>query len=216
MIRVLIVDDQDIVREGLRVVLGASPQIEVVGVAADGAAAVEQAAALRPDVTLMDLKMPLMDGVQATQAIRQRTPEVAVIVLTTYDEDTWILDAIRAGAAGYLLKDTSSASLVAAIEGVVAGRTHIDPAVAARLFSFVRTGVPARSAVVDQLSERELGVLRLLASGLSNSAIGDRLGLAEGTVRNHVTSIFAKLGVADRAQATALAWRYGLVTPDGG
>jgi two-component system, NarL family, response regulator LiaR len=214
MIRVLIVDDQAIVSEGLRVVLGASPAIAVVGVANDGAAAVEQAEALRPDLVLMDLKMPHMNGVEATRLIKERLPATVVLVLTTYDEDAWILDAIRAGAAGYLLKDASRERLVQAIEDAAAGKTVIEPQVAERLFAFVRHGAPARSTVAEQLSERERGVLRLLATGLSNAEIGERLGLAEGTVRNNVSAIFAKLGVADRAQATALAWRYGLVGSD--
>jgi len=214
MIRVLIVDDQAIVSEGLRVVLGASPAITVVGVASDGADAVTQADTLRPDLVLMDLKMPHMNGVEATRLIKERLPATIVLVLTTYDEDAWILDAIRAGAAGYLLKDASRERLVQAVEDAAAGKTEIEPQVAERLFAFVRHGAPAHSTVAEQLSERERGVLRLLATGLTNAEIGERLGLAEGTVRNNVSAIFAKLGVADRAQATALAWRYGLVGGD--
>jgi DNA-binding NarL/FixJ family response regulator len=214
VIRALIVDDQVIVCEGLRVVLNASGTLQVVGVAHDGAQALAQAAALQPDVVLMDLNMPVMNGVQATRALRKRFPALPVVVLTTYDDDTWVVDAIRAGAAGYLLKDTGPRELVAAIEGAVAGRTPVDPAVAAKLFTYVRQGAPPDAAVAAQLSQRERAILRLLASGLTNAAIADRLALAEGTVRNHVTTIFAKLDVADRAQATALAWRSGLVTPD--
>ena len=135
-----------------------------------------------------------------------------VLVLTTYDEDEWVIDAIRAGAAGYLLKDSGAQELAAAIEGTAAGRTHLDPSVAATLFSVVREGAPPNAEPASLLSERE--ILQLLASGLTNAGIAERLGLAEGTVRNHVTSILGKLGVDDRAQATALAWRYGLVTPD--
>jgi len=215
MIRVLIVDDQEIVCEGLQVVLSASPNIEVVGTAHDGAQGVEKVAALQPDVVLMDLKMPGMNGVQATHVIKREYPSTAVLVLTTYDQDEWVVDAIRAGANGYLLKDTGREQIVAAIEGVIAGHTPVDPAVAEKLFKFVRSGVPAQSVVVDTLSEREMSVLRLLASGLTNAAIADRLHLSEGTVRNHVTGILSKLDVTDRAQATALAWRYGLVHADG-
>ena len=211
MIRVLIVDDQRIISEGLRVVLGASDAVQVVGTAADGAEAVTLALALRPELVLMDLNMPLMNGIQATEALRAQLPEVPVLVLTTYDDDDWVLDAVRAGAAGYLLKDASPDALVAAIEGVIAGRTPVDPAVAERLFTYVRQGAPPRASAVAQLSEREREVLRLLASGLTNPAIADRLALAEGTVRNHLSAIFAKIDVADRAQATAYAWRYGLV-----
>jgi DNA-binding NarL/FixJ family response regulator len=215
MIRVLLVDDQEIVCEGLRVVLSASPHISVVGVAHDGAAAVAAAAALRPDLVLMDLKMPVMNGVQATRAIISQHPEIAVLVLTTYADDAWVLDAVRAGATGYLLKDSGRESLLAAIEGTIAGKTYVDPAIAQHLLSFVRHGAPPKSSIVADLTARELEILRLLAGGLSNAAIADRLSLAEGTVRNHVTNIFAKLDVNDRAQATALAWRYGLVIPDG-
>jgi two-component system, NarL family, response regulator LiaR len=216
MIHVLIVDDQEIVCEGLHVVLSASPNIEVVGIAYDGAEAVEKVTALHPDLVLMDLKMPGMNGVQATHIIKQEHPATAVLVLTTYDQDEWVVDAIRAGANGYLLKDTGREDIVAAIEGVIAGRTPVDPAVAEKLFQYVRSGVPSQSSVADLLSEREKSVLRLLATGLTNAGIADRLHLSEGTVRNHVTNILAKLNVTDRAQATALAWRYGLVHPEAG
>lgn len=210
-IRVLIADDQAIVCAGLKVVLDASARVRVVGSAADGAEALRQAEVLRPDVVLMDLKMPGMNGVEATRALRERFPEIAVLVLTTYDDDEWVVDAIRAGAAGYLLKDAGSAEIVAAIEGTAAGRTHVDPAVAAKLFTYVRQGPPPSRALLERLSARERAILRLLASGLTNGAIGERLALAEGTVRNHVSMILAKLEVADRAQATAIAWRSGLV-----
>ena len=215
MIRVLIVDDQEIVCEGLHVVLSANPNIEVVAMAHDGARAVELVESLHPDLVLMDLKMPLMNGVQATHAIKEQYPETAVLILTTYDEDEWVVDAIRAGANGYLLKDTGREEVVAAIEGVIAGKTPIDPSVAEKLYKYVRYGVPSQSNIGELLSEREAGVLRLLATGLTNAAIADRLHLSEGTVRNHVTNILAKLNVTDRAQATALAWRYGLVQADG-
>lgn len=194
--------------------LSASPVIDVVGVAANGAEALEQVEKLRPDLVLMDLKMPVMNGVQATRTIMAQFRLTAVLILTTYDDDVWVLDAIRAGAKGYLLKDTGREALLAAIEGTVAGKTHIDPAVADKLFQFVRHGSPSSSTIAEQLSQREREVLRLLASGLTNAAIADRLFLAEGTVRNHVTTILAKLDVDDRAQATAIAWRYGLVLPE--
>ena len=216
MIRVLIVDDQVIVCEGLRVILNASLQIEVVGVAYDGVQALEQVSALQPDVVLMDLKMPVMNGIHATHAIREQYPHVAVLVLTTYDDDEWIIDAIRAGASGYLLKEASREDLVAAIKGTAVGRTYVDSAVVEKLVTYVRQGpgVPLRSTFAERFSEREREVLQLLANGLTNAAIGEQLSLAEGTVRNHVTTILAKLNVTDRAQATALAWRYGLVTPN--
>jgi DNA-binding NarL/FixJ family response regulator len=212
MIRVLLVDDQVIVCEGLKVVINASPNVEVVGMAHDGEQALKMVAALRPDLVLMDLKMPGMNGVHATRAIRASYPDIPVLVLTTYDDDEWVVDAFRAGAAGYLLKDSRREDIVAAIEGTVAGKTHVDPAVAAKLFTYMRLGTPPGApggSLAKLLSERE--ILRLLASGLTNAAIDEGLGLADGTVRNQVTIIFAKLEVSDRAQATAVAWRYGLV-----
>jgi DNA-binding NarL/FixJ family response regulator len=213
-IRILIVDDQEIVAEGLKVVLDASPNLTVVGIANDGAQAIELVESLSPNLVLMDLKMPVMNGVQATRALHEKAPELPVVILTTYDADEWVVDAIRAGAAGYLLKDSGRDDIVAAIEGTIAGKAHIDPTVAQKLFTFVQYGAPPSRELTEILTDRERKILRLLASGLTNAAIADRLALAEGTVRNHVTSILAKLDVTDRAQATALAWRYGLVTPD--
>jgi len=209
----LVVDDQVVVSEGLRVLLNASPNIEVIDVANNGRDAVNMTRQLTPDIVLMDLKMPEMNGIQATKAITERHPNIPVLILTTYDDDEWVLEAVRAGAKGYLLKDSDRNDIIAAIEGTIAGKTHIDPAVAQKLFTFIKDGTPANAEFVDTLSERELSVLRLLANGMTNAAIADRLFLAEGTVRNHVSSILAKLGVTDRAQATALAWRYGLITP---
>lgn len=213
MIRVLLVDDQAIVCEGLRVVLNASATVRVVGVAHHGEQALAQLPSLMPDLVLMDLKMPVMNGVRTTALIRERYPALPVLVLTTYDEDEWVVDAIRAGAVGYLLKDIDSIDLIAAIEGTVQGRTQVDPAVAEKLFDYVRRGPQPNSALTQQLTEREQHILRLLASGLTNAAIADRLSLAEGTVRNHITIVFSKLQVSDRAQATAIAWREGLVNP---
>ncbi|MEM6284469.1 MAG: response regulator transcription factor [Chloroflexota bacterium] len=211
MIRVVLVDDQSIVTEGLRVILNAAPSVDVVGTARDGITALDVVTQLRPDVVLMDLKMPGMNGIHATRQLKVTYPEIAVIVLTTYDEDEWVVDAIRAGANGYLLKDTESEALIAAIEGVVSGRNPVAPGVAEKLFSYIQFGVPSQPAFLDDLTPRELDVLRLLASGLSNSAIGERLHLAEGTIKNHVTNIFGKLDVMDRAQATAFAWQNGIM-----
>ncbi len=211
MVRLVICDDQVIVCEGLRAILGSSPGIEIVGVAHDGAEALDIVAHSRPDVVLMDLKMPGMHGVQATRAIRDRFPDVRVLVLTTYDADEWVLDAIRAGASGYLLKDTPRDELVAAIEGTAAGRVYVDPAVAGKLLSQVaRTTPPVGTTLAEDLSQRELDVLRLLARGLCNADIAERLYLSEGTVRNYVSAVLAKLGVADRTQAAVLALRHGL------
>ena len=211
MIKVIVVDDQVMVCKGLKMVLEASQTIEVIGMAHNGAEALELLQVQPPDVVMMDLKMPVMNGIQATGRIVTQFPDIPVLILTTYDEDDWVVDAIRAGAAGYMLKDSSTEELIAAVEGVVAGRTPVDTAVAEKLFAYVRFGVPTKSHLAELLTEREKQVLSLLASGLSNGAIGDNLHLAEGTIRNQVTTIFAKLEVTDRAQATALAWRYGLV-----
>ncbi len=217
MIRVLICDDQQVVCEGLRAILTTVPGIDVVGLAHDGAEALELASATRPDVVLMDLKMPVVNGVQATREIRARLPEVRVLVLTTYDADEWVFDAIRAGAAGYLLKDSPRAALVAAVEGTAAGKTYVDPSVAGRLFAHVAGGAPIpTSPLLDALTDRERQILGLLGRGLSNAGIAEHLHVAEGTVRNHVSAILSKLDVADRTQAALLALRLGLVEPDGG
>jgi len=213
MIRVLICDDQWLVCEGLAAILGTDPEIEVVGVAHDGAEALEMIPKAQPDVVLMDLKMPGMNGVQATREIGEQYPRVRVLVLTTYVADEWVFDAIRSGAAGYLLKGTPRESLIAAVKGTAAGSTHVDPAVAGMLFKQItREGAPAaKTAIVEALSSREMEVLQLLARGFSNSEIARRIYLSEGTVRNYVSSILAKLEVSDRTQAAILALRYGLV-----
>jgi two-component system, NarL family, response regulator LiaR len=211
MIRILVCDDQVVVCEGLRAILGTVAGLEVVGVAHDGAEALGLIAALHPNIVLMDLKMPVMNGIQATREIRTRFPEVRVLVLTTYDLDEWIFDAVRSGAAGYLLKDTPRDMLVAAIQGTAAGKTYVDPVVAGRLLAAVRHEATAPDAeLVRLLSERELEVLRLVAHGLNNAEIAAKLFLSEGTVRNYVSAILAKLGAADRTQAAILALRAGL------
>ncbi len=213
MIRVLICDDQWIVCEGLEAILASEPDIEVVGVAHDGAEAVERVAFTAPDVVLMDLRMPVMNGIHATREIVQRHPQVKVLVLTTYDADEWVLDAIRSGAAGYLLKGSPREELVAAIRGTAAGATHIDPSVAGKLFAEIarRPATPTPSVALPALTERETDVLKLIARGLSNDEIASTLFLSRGTVRNYVSAILSKLGVADRTQAAVLALRYGLV-----
>jgi len=211
-IRVLICDDQMVVRMGLRAILSTAPGIEVVGEARDGSEALALVETTSPDVVLMDLKMPVSNGVEATAAIRERHPGVGVLVLTTYDADEWVFDAIRAGASGYLLKDTPREGLVKAIEGTAAGETHVDPAVAGKLFRQVARGpAPAATALAASLSPREREVLALLARGLNNADIARRLYLSEGTVRNYVSAILSKLDVSDRTQAAVLALRHGLV-----
>jgi DNA-binding NarL/FixJ family response regulator len=211
MISVLICDDQDVIREGLQAMLKSAPDIKVVGAAADGMEAIEKAAALRPDVVLMDLKMPVMSGVQATRRLHDEHPNLRVLVLTTYDADQWVFDAIRAGASGYLLKDTPAEQIIEAIRGTATGRAHLDPSVAGKVLACVAGNRPAPAAgIFVSLSERERDVLRLLARGLSNASIAKRLCLSEGTIRNHLTAIFAKLDVTDRTQAAVLALRCGL------
>jgi len=211
MIRILLCDDQDLVCEGLKAILGTDPGLEVVGVANDGAEAVEMIPQTKPDVVLMDLKMPGMNGIHATRTIHLQYPEVVVLVLTTYDADNWVFDAIRAGACGYLLKDTPRERLIAAIKEAAAGKTPVDPDIAGKLFTHVRQGtsVPDTS-IASLLNEREKEVLGLLGKGLSNAEIAELIYLSEGTVRNYVSSIFDKLGVADRTQAAILAIRSGL------
>jgi DNA-binding NarL/FixJ family response regulator len=209
--KVIICDDQAIVRDGLELLLNLERDIEVVGLAQDGAEAVELVAQHRPDLILMDLKMPGMNGIEATRQIRTHYPEVKVLVLTTYDDDEWVFDAIRAGAAGYLLKDTPRVEVIKAVRGTVAGQSFVDPQVTGKLLQQVASQQehPA-THITDKLTEREEDVLRLLARGLTNADIAARLYLSEGTVRNHISAILAKLGVADRTQAAVIAIQHGL------
>ncbi len=216
-INVLICDDQVIVSEGLQLILESDPDIKVVGIASDGAQAIEMLPQVQPNLVLMDLKMPGMNGVQATYAINRDYPDIPVLVLTTFDADEWVFDAIRSGARGYLLKDTPRDRLLEAVKDTVAGKTHIDPSIAGKLLSEVAK--PGGSPHVDTqldvgLSEREKEILRLIAHGLGNSDIAARLFLSEGTVRNYVSSIFGKLDVSDRTQAAVKALRYGLADLD--
>lgn len=216
MIRVLICDDQTVVREGLAAILSTDPEIEVVGLASNGHEALELMQDADPDVVLMDLKMPVMNGVQATQHLRRAHPEVNVLILTTYADDQWVLDAVRAGAAGYLLKDTRRGALLDAIKGTVGGKTYLDPAIAGKLTQQVVSGAaPAQraEAQLDPFTEREQEVLNLLAQGHSNPEIADRLHLARGTVRNYVSAILQKLGVSDRTQAAVVAVQRGMIEP---
>ena len=211
-IRVVICDDQDLVREGLRAILSTASGIEVVGEASNGVDVLDVVASQQPDVVLMDLKMPGGSGVQATRAIVDRHPTVRVLVLTTYAAPEMVLDAIRTGAAGYLLKDTTRERLIEAIRGTAAGGTHVDPSVAGQLFDRVVRG-PAADTTTDigaDLTEREREVLTLLGRGLSNADIAAQLFLSEGTVRNYVSAVLSKLGVTDRTQAAVLAVRHGL------
>lgn len=212
MIKILICDDQVIVCEGLSKILGSNPDIEVVGVAHDGLEALALIPQVRPEVVLMDLKMPLMNGIVATRKIRQQYPNIYVLVLTTYDDDEWLFDALHSGAAGYLLKDTPPAELIASIKGTALGKTYLDPNVAGKvLLNYNHHTASQKPPSNFQFSERERDVLKLLAEGLSNVDIAHQLYLTEGTVRNYTSDIFKKLGVSDRTQAAIAAIRYGLV-----
>jgi NarL family two-component system response regulator LiaR len=205
-IRILIADDHEVVRNGIRVSLSVDPELEVVGEAADGAEAVRLAHRLRPDLVLMDLLMPELDGIAATQVIRRELPDTEVMALTSVLEDASVVDAVRAGAIGYLLKDTRAAELRRAIKAAAAGQVQLSPSAAARLMREVKA--PERP---EALSERELDVLRLLARGLANKEISRDLGIAEKTVKTHVSSILGKLGVQSRTQAALYAGRVGVV-----
>jgi NarL family two-component system response regulator LiaR len=208
-IRVLLVDDHAVVREGLRTYLGLHDDLEVVGEAADGAEAVRVASELRPDVVLMDLMMPVLDGVGAMRALREQLPETRVIALTSFTDEATLLPALQAGAAGYLLKNVQPAELHRAIVAAHAGEALLDPAVAARLLEAIAQ--PAGMAAPERLTPREREVLGLLGRGLSNKRIARELGVAEKTVKTHVGHVLAKLGVTDRTQAALLAVREGLV-----
>lgn len=210
-VRLVLVDDHPVVRRGLRALLDTIDEVEVVGEAADGEAAVREAQLLHPDVILMDIRLPVLDGVEATRRISAAVPEVAVLVLTMYDDDATVLTAMRAGARGYLLKGAEQDEIVAAIRAVAAGQVIYGPGVAARMLSLF--AAPAASTVpFPELTEREREILTLLASGLRNAAIAKQLFLSPKTVSNNLTAIFAKLRVADRSAAIIRARDEGLVT----
>jgi DNA-binding NarL/FixJ family response regulator len=214
-VRVLLVDDQALFREALSTLLEVRPEIEVVGEAGDGDAALRRTADLRPDVVLMDLHMPVLDGIAATRRLRVEHPDVRVLALTTFDDDEDVFAALRAGAVGYLLKDVSGDRLVEALLAAARGESVLQPSVAARVlarFAQLPDDAPHRpQPLVVPLSERELGVLRLLAEGGSNREIAGALFLAEGTVKNHVTNVLAKLGARDRTQAALRARALDLI-----
>jgi DNA-binding NarL/FixJ family response regulator len=220
-VRVLLVDDQGLFREGLRTILSTHAAIEVVGEASNGEEALRVAAATRPDVVLMDLKMPVLDGPSATRALREARPECKVIALTTFDDDEWVFEGLRAGAVGYLLKDTPSARIVEAIQAAARGASPLEPAVAAKVLAELarlsERGDAARDrakapepAAGHGLSDREVEVLRLVVSGAANKEIAATLRVTEGTVKNHLTSVFSKLGVQDRTQAALRARALGI------
>jgi DNA-binding NarL/FixJ family response regulator len=225
-IRVLLVEDQRILREGLRTILDLEPDIEVVGEAGNGKDGVDSAQTLAPDVVLMDLKMPVMDGVEATRRILAARPETRVVVLTTYDHDSLVLEALRAGAMGYLLKDDPADEMIRAIHLARRGESLLQPAVAAKLLAAFQgtastaapTAMPSDAWIpapqmpgADGLTERERQVLQLVAEGASNLQIARRLHLAEGTVKNHISLIMDKLGAGNRTQAVSIARRQRLI-----
>ncbi|OZD60291.1 DNA-binding response regulator [Rhodococcus sp. 06-1059B-a] len=215
-ISVLIVDDQELMRMGLTMVLDAQEDIDVVGEAADGKAALEAVADLQPDVVLMDVRMPGIDGVEATEQITSSASLSRVLVMTTFDLDEHVLGAIRAGASGFLLKDTPPDDLVSAIRSIAGGDAVVSPKVTKRLLTrmVADEATPLRDpAMLDALTDREREVLELLATGLSNAEIAQRLGLSEATVKTHVGRMFTKLGLRDRVQAVVLAYETGLVRP---
>jgi DNA-binding NarL/FixJ family response regulator len=212
-IRVLAADDQRVVREGLAMLLGLLPDVEVAGTAADGAEVLALAAELKPDVILMDLRMPRMDGVEATRRLRERDPAVKVVVLTTYADDRSVIDALRAGALGYLTKDAGAAEIQQALHRVASGQAALDPAVQRHLVEAIADGVPGghlSGPLPDSLTAREAEVLTLIAAGLSNTEIARRLVVSEATVKSHVNHLLAKIGARDRAQAVGYAYRHGL------
>ncbi len=213
-IRVLLVDDQALFREGLRQILSVQPSLQVVGEAPNGAEALRSVKTLEPQVVLMDLRMPVLGGVEATRRLRLLHPHCRVIVLTTFDDDEEVFEALRAGAAGYLLKDAPAARLVEAILAAARGESFLQPSIAAKVvaeFSRLTRPRPSSDPVVGSLTDREREVLRYLASGKSNKEIAVALDLVEGTVKNHMTNILGKLGVLDRTQAALRARELGLL-----
>jgi len=214
VIRVLIVDDQVLVRTGFRLILSAEADIEVVGEAGDGGEAIALARSLSPDVVLMDVRMPDVDGIEATEAIVREPTSPRVLVLTTFDLDDIVYDALRAGASGFLLKDAPEERLLTAIRVVADGGSLFAPSVTRRLIEeFSRRATPAAPPTLDELTPRELEVLKLVAGGMSNGEIAARLVVSEHTVKTHVAHILQKLDLRDRTQAVVLAYESGLVRP---
>ncbi|HET9649348.1 MAG TPA: response regulator transcription factor [Microlunatus sp.] len=215
-VRVLVVDDQELFREALVALLGSRPEVEVVGQAADGEQALAVAERVDPDVVLMDLRMPVLDGVSAIRRLRVERPRIRAVALTTFDGEDEVFAALRAGAVGYLLKDCSTRQLLDAVLAAHRGESVLAPSVTTKLVARVSTGdLPeppsARQPLADPLTDRELEILRLIAKGLSNREISGQLFLSEGTVKNHVTNVLAKLGVRDRTQAVLRAGALGLL-----
>jgi len=214
-ITILLVDDQPLFREGLRTLLSVRPDLKVVGEAGDGEEAIKLCRTLKPAVVLMDLQMPVLDGVEATRRLHHEQPDSRVIVLTTFDDDEMVFDGLRAGALGYLLKDAPSEKLAEAIRAAARGESFLQPSIAAKVVAeFARLTTkrsPPAQALIEPLSDREQEILALIATGATNREIGNQLFLAEGTVKNHVTNVLGKLGVRDRTQAALKAREMGLI-----
>ncbi|HEY8450105.1 MAG TPA: response regulator transcription factor [Bacillota bacterium] len=211
-IRILIADDHPVVREGLQAILGRQAEFDVVAAVGSGEEAIEQAFALEPDVCLIDLRMPGVDGVQAIRRLRARGFRRPLLVLTTYDDDHLILDALRSGASGYLLKDVPPAELFEAIRSAHRGGAPLDPSIAARLVRQIGSRLAEAPAPAEALTERELEVLELLALGLTNAEISSRLAISENTVKTHLGRIFAKLGASSRVEAVRIAVQQGWIS----
>jgi DNA-binding NarL/FixJ family response regulator len=218
-IRILIADDQPVVRDGLSMLLSLIEDVEIVATAADGVEAVERACSERPDVVLMDLRMPRLEGAEATRQILASLPETGILVLTTYADDEHLFPALQAGARGYLTKDATAEQIERAIRAVIAGETHLDPEIQQRLVASVLDQAPEPSpdspspsgdAAPDELTPREVEVLKLIAAGLSNNEIAEKLVLSNATVKTHINRIFYKTGARDRAQAVRYAYQHGL------
>lgn len=216
MIKVMLVDDQQLIRQGIRILLEQDPDIQVIAEATNGLEALRLCQENQPDVVLMDVQMPEMDGVECTQQLTATYPDLGVIILTTFDDDEYIFDGLRAGARGYLLKDVSSAELAAAVRTVAAGDALIQPSISRRVISeFARlTSSSSSPQLIESLTTRELDVLHALAEGLSNLEIAQKLVITEGTVKNHVSSLLAKLEVRDRTQAVLKAQKLNLLQKD--
>ena len=209
-VRVLIVDDQTLFRTGLTSLLSGDERVDVIGQAVDGADAVKQAIKLKPEVVLMDIKMPNQDGIEATRQIIEAIPGVKVLILTTFETDSQVIQALKAGASGYVLKDTSAAAIVSSIVAVMSGEKVMASAVANRVLEML-TGTTTPKEFYDGLTNREVEILKLLANGMANKQIAFRLKISEKTVRNHVSNMYEKLGIYDRSQAVLYAVRKGLV-----
>ncbi len=214
MINLIICDDQDIVREGLQTILNTEKSLHIMSTATNGSDLIEQLHNIHtelPDIILLDLKMPIMNGIQATKEMQKHWPEIKILILTTYADDEWVIDSLKAGASGYLLKDTPKNQLIDAIKGTVMGNTFVDPSVAGKLLPLIQKRPTQTAPYTGDLSLREQEILLFIAKGLSNAEIGEKLFLSTGTVRNYTSTIFSKLGVTDRTEAAIAGLREGII-----